>query len=394
MDRGAIEVEMPKLRSDSRQIYEPAADQAVHARIAFLYLGTGSAFGGFALGLARSLRHLDGIDATFIVASSRPLSSELSELGVKTLGVPAVEGLKPLAFVGNFIRARRLILNFLETHKPDLVVTLMPHVWSPVLAPEIKRRTRAYATIIHDATPHPGDPTGCLTRWLVCDGAFAHRVVVLSRAVEEALSSRQGIRPERMVRLFHPDLGPSGGGTTRSFKSGSALRVLFLGRIMPYKGLPLLVEAVELLRASGVDIALGVAGAGDISELRERLQKLGAKVINRWISDAEISELLAQYDVMACSHVEASQSGVAALAFGHGMPVVATPIGGLVEQVSQGQAGVLAADVTPGAFAEALRQLIATPGLYDRISLHLTSTHQDRSMERFASDLCAACLPK
>ena len=44
------------------------------------------------------------------------------------------------------------------------------------------------------------------------------------------------------------------------------LRVLFLGRIMAYKGLPLLIEAVEKLRTEGMPVSLGVAGEGDIAD--------------------------------------------------------------------------------------------------------------------------------
>jgi glycosyltransferase involved in cell wall biosynthesis len=69
------------------------------------------------------------------------------------------------------------------------------------------------------------------------------------------------------------------------------------------------------------------------------------------------------------------------------MPVVATPIGGLADQVVSGRTGVLAAEVTPQAFANAVRQLVEKPGLYDQISLHLAETHHNRSMEKFLGEL-------
>jgi glycosyltransferase involved in cell wall biosynthesis len=114
---------------------------------------------------------------------------------------------------------------------------------------------------------------------------------------------------------------------------------------------------------------------------------LGAEVINRWLSDAETDELLARYDAMACSHVEASQSGVAALAFGNCMPVIATPVGGLSEQVIFGRTGVLAAAATPQAFADAVHQLVTIPNLYDQISAQLMQTREQRSMHKFLTEL-------
>ena len=44
---------------------------------------------------------------------------------------------------------------------------------------------------------------------------------------------------------------------------------------------------------------LGVAGAGDIGELRGRLAALDAEVVNRWLDDDEIAPLLARYDLTA-----------------------------------------------------------------------------------------------
>ena len=99
-------------------------------------------------------------------------------------------------------------------------------------------------------------------------------------------------------------------------------------------------------RASRID--LGVAGSGDIADVRMRLVALGAEVINRWLDDEEIAPLLARYDAMALPYIEASQSGVAAAAFASCMPVIAMPCGGLAEQVVENKTGVIAPDMTCG----------------------------------------------
>lgn len=359
-------------------------------RVTFMYLGTGSAFGGFVCDLARSIRNLEEIDSAFIVAANRPLIGKLVQLGVRALGVPAIERRKPLRSLCNFFRARSSICDFLQAEQSDLVVTLMPHVWSPLLAPAVKQRSGAYVTIIHDARPHPGDRTSYLTRWLLCDGALADTVVALSQSVAEELERKRILRGRRILRLFHPDVTLGSNPVVRQLEPRRPLRLLFFGRIMPYKGLPLVIEAVEMLKKEGVEVALGVVGDGDIALFKDRLSRLGVEVINRWVSEAEASELLARYDAMACAHYEASQSGVAALAFGNGMPVLATPIGGLAEQVIPGRTGVIAEDVTPRAFANAIHRLVAIPGLYISISRYLSETHQARSMERFVGELISS----
>jgi glycosyltransferase involved in cell wall biosynthesis len=67
---------------------------------------------------------------------------------------------------------------------------------------------------------------------------------------------------------------------------------------------------------------------------------------------------------MVLPYLEASQSGVIAAAYGAHLPVVATPVGGLTEQVADGRTGLLAKGATAKDIADAIRKLIETPGLY------------------------------
>jgi glycosyltransferase involved in cell wall biosynthesis len=288
--------------------------------------------------------------------------------------------------VRNFACLRRQLLDYVRAERPLGVVTLMPHLWTPLLAPAVRRLGALYATVVHDAVAHPGDPTGLVNGWLKRDAVGADLVITLSQAVAQQLFAGGRIERERILRLFHPDLAFNGPPIARRHPR-RPFRVLFLGRIMPYKGLPVLVEAMEMLRGAGVAAELGVVGSGDLGALAPRLKALGAEVINRWVGDGEIGPILARYDAMACSHVEASQSGPAAAAFGSAMPVVGMPVGGIAEQVVDGATGVLARRASAAAFAQALHRLITDPPLYERISRHLAATAETRSMRRFLAEL-------
>ncbi|MGE3914417.1 MAG: glycosyltransferase family 4 protein [Hyphomicrobiaceae bacterium] len=369
--------------------------------LAFVYLGRSPAFGDFVLELARSVRDLPDISCEFIVADQTELADRLAELGVKVYPVNTFYRTRLHDVVLGFLGARRRILERLANTRPDAVVTLMPHVWSPLLAPQIRRLGIRYATVIHDAVPHPGDPTAWATRWLARDARHADLVVTLSRAVADQLITSRVADASRVRALFHPDLRSPQSIRSRTLDRMRPFRILFFGRIMAYKGLPLLVEAVGMLQKEGMAIELGVAGTGPIDDVRRGLAAVGAHVINQWLPSDEVVALLGQYDAMACSHVEASQSGVAALAFGNAMPVVATPVGGVAEQVVDGEAGVLAREVSARAYAEAMRRLATEPGLYDAISRRLAESHGTRSMESFVSSLatllgydCAGARPQ
>ncbi len=147
---------------------------------------------------------------------------------------------------------------------------------------------------------------------------------------------------------------------------------------------------MELLQAAGLHIKVGVFGEGDLGGLRPRLERLNATLNNFWIDDRDILGIVSSYDVVAVSHSEASQSGVVALAFGQGLPVVATPVGGLREQVSHEINGLLADSATPEAFANQIRRLAQEPGLYGKLAKNIAEQAGQRSMQSFLEQLVAA----
>ena len=360
-------------------------------RIAFVYLGRNPAFGTFVLELALAAMSHKTIAPDFFVADKTELSDRLREAKVPAFALPINFRSTVAHAVLGFFHARRRIISRLQKTRPTAVVTLMPHIWSPLLARQIRKHGIIYATTIHDVEPHPGDPTARATRWLATDASRADVVFTLSRSVADLLGARRLAEQARIVQLFHPDIGGRPGVRARQApQSDRPFRVLFFGRIMAYKGLTILVEAIEKLRAEGYRVELGVAGIGDINSLRSRLSAIGAEVIDRWIPADELTRLLAKYDAMACSHVEASQSGVAALAFANAMPVIGTPVGGLAEQVIDRKTGVLAADASSRALATAIKRLMCEPGLYSAITNNLTATAADRSMAQFLSRVVAA----
>lgn len=367
----------------------PVETEPRRRRVAFCYLGRNPAFGTFVFEFAVAAACQPSIDCEFLVAAGTELAEQLRQSGIRTFALPIKYRLPIGHAVLGYFSARRKILGHLHATRPDAVVTLMPHIWSPLLGPQIKRRGITYATTIHDAAPHPGDPTARVTGWLASDATHADVAFALSRSVASQIETRS--QGTRVIPLFHPDIGANRRhGTSRTRTPHRPFRILFFGRILAYKGLSILIEAVEQLRAEKLHVDVGIAGWGSVAALRPRLDALGVRIIERWVPSEELPGLLADYDAMACSHVEASQSGVAALAFGHGMPVIATPVGGLAEQVIDGQTGVLATDTSATAFADAIRRLIVTEGLYDAIARNIIATAPERSMERFVQGMLAA----
>ena len=234
----------------------------------------------------------------------------------------------------------------------------------------------------------PGDITDIAYRWLLRDLRHADRILTLTRSVTDALISSGRASAQRIDTLFHPDFN-YGRGRSAAAGNEAQLRVLFFGRILRYKGLPLFVEALDLLARRGMPVAAGVFGAGDLGACGDRLRALGVEVVNRWIADDEVASILARYDVMALSHTSASQSGVVAAALGAGMPVVATPVGGLAEQVEHGKTGLIAQRVDAEALADSIGRLAHDRVMLRSIIDEIERRRAERSMTAFADRIVA-----
>jgi glycosyltransferase involved in cell wall biosynthesis len=128
----------------------------------------------------------------------------------------------------------------------------------------------------------------------------------------------------------------------KHLSSDNKLRLLFLGRIEPYKGLEILVDAFTLLKEKQVLIELTIAGKGKLfSELEKKCIALGIVIHNQWIGVEEMSSLVGAADVLVLPYIQASQSGVISIALGYGIPVIASRVGGMVEQIHEGETGFL-----------------------------------------------------
>lgn len=356
------------------------------SRILFLYLGRRGALARLTLDVAQALADMP--DHRLVVAASNELAEQCRAAGTHVDVVDTFEGGLGALRVDRYWALRRALGALIARHRIDAVVVLMSHVWTPLIAAAVKRAGARYVVVTHDAEAHPGDPTAVLTDWLLRDARAADRVVALSRHVAERLVQRGIVRPEAVGVVPLPAF------RYRAPESPAAdppapFGFLSFGRIAAYKGLGLLVTAAEILRDRGVPFRIGVFGKGDIEALRPRLQALGAEVDNRWIDESEIGAILRRYDAAVLSHTEASQSGAAAAAFGCGLPVIATPVGGLCEQIEQERTGLLATDTTPEALADAMQRIASERDLYERLRTGVQERQGELSTEHFIHSLAA-----
>jgi glycosyltransferase involved in cell wall biosynthesis len=136
--------------------------------------------------------------------------------------------------------------------------------------------------------------------------------------------------------------------------------VLFFGRIREYKGLKYLIEAEPLITARVPEARIVIAGEGEPFEKYERMMINQDHFIvhNYRIPDEMVARLFQEACIIALPYIEASQSGVLAVAYAFGKPVVSTAVGGIPEALEHGQTGYLVPPRDSRRLAEAIVALL------------------------------------
>jgi len=265
---------------------------------------------------------------------------------------------------------RRRFAHYIQEHNIDVVFCTMDHLWNAFMIGVIRDSCAVYLLTIHDPTRHLGEDQ-VWRRWLLRrDIDASDSALVLTRSVGESLQTNYHYPADRIFLSAHGHFATGNLETVpRSLPNDRPVRLLFFGRILRYKGLDLMLEALVLLRREFPNIQLEIWGNGDITPYRATLDAIsGVRVENRWIEEAEIPGIFAATDLAVLPYREASQSGVVATAFAVGMPCVATPIPGLCEQVEDGVTGIISTGFSATEYAEAVAKILRDPAFYQCLS--------------------------
>ncbi len=275
------------------------------------------------------------------------------------------------------------LARWLRRERVDLALCAMPAATDLVMAAALRLAGVPYVVVVHDAELHPGDRFAAqirLQRWLT-KGAVA--VFALSQHVAARLHT---LLPGKTVLLSALPPFHYGADLPAPFAHGGKLRLLSFGRLLPYKGLDLLADALARLGPLA-DLDVRVVGSGPASAELDRLAAMpGVTVENRWVPEAEMAALLGWADALILSHREASQSGVAVAALAARRLVVATNVGGLSEQLKD-YPGAILCEPSPDALAEGVLALLNRPR--EPLAADTASTWQEIA-RKMVEDLPAA----
>ena len=157
--------------------------------------------------------------------------------------------------------------------------------------------------------------------------------------------------------------------------------VLFLGHLEAQKGIYDLLDAVARVRAVVPDLRLVCAGDGDrigVAHYAERLGIADAVKFTGWVGPSGKRALLEHAAVFALPSYDAALPVSLIEAMSAGVPVVASPVGGIPEVVADGASGFLVAPGDKGALERALRRLLIERTLAARMGAAARETARAR----------------
>ncbi len=256
-----------------------------------------------------------GGDAT---ERSRALET-LRAAGVKTLTLPG-RRFGPEGIVST-IRARRSVAAW----SPDVVSA---HANDD---PRLLFASSGYplAYTVHDPEPHPGASSSRRERlgaalWL----RSADQIVVQGHSLVATIRAQ---RPRAAISVIphgiHVAACPLPVPLTPT--------ILLFGRLEPYKGVLVLVEAMRAVWKKRPDARLLVAGTGPAAAQVPQDPRIELR--DGYVPESDVEGLLSSATVAVLPYTQASQSGVGLLAIANGVPTVVTRTGALPE-IAPGEA--------------------------------------------------------
>lgn len=215
-----------------------------------------------------------------------------------------------------------------------------------------------------------------LLREKIRAATFIRSISKFNKAFLENLYPRAGAGKIHVVRVgIEPERYRSDDGSAA--RSG-AVKLLCIAAMKPYKGVPFLIEAADILRHEGVDFRLEIIGSGPLMnrvaqsvtafDLEDRVRLCGV------LPQDQVAEKIRDADIFVLPSIIAADGQMEGVpvalmeAMAAGKPVVSTSISGIPELVEHGSSGLLVDPANPRQLAEALRQLIEDSELRERFA--------------------------
>lgn len=205
-----------------------------------------------------------------------------------------------------------------------------------------------------------------------------------------------GVGTERITRIYSvlkEVTVPEPRATLREEFGYRDFVVTTAGRLVPWKGMRVLIDVVASMRAKGVPVTLEIIGDGVCKdELTVHVRKLGAEAyvhLRGMVSREELARRITASDAFVLNTAYEGLSHQLLEVMSLGVPIVTTPVGGNIELIKDGETGIFIPYDNEEKIQEALQGLYEEPqsgkALAERARTTLGMFREDIVIEEFVT---------
>lgn len=213
--------------------------------------------------------------------------------------------------------------------------------------------------------------------------AAATRIIVPS-AYLKSIVTEWGIPPEKIQVIYNAVTLGEVGTVPSEVAQLSRPLVVTAGRLVPWKHIDGVIDAVARLHKKGLAASLAIVGDGPKRDQLTRYaeKKLGAQcVCTGTLSHADTLAVIASANAFALNSSYEGLSHLLVESLMFGVPAVATQVGGNPEVVEHNKNGLLVPMKDTVALAEALGHVLGDKRLHSRLAAHARESAKFFSME-------------
>ena len=309
-------------------------DSPIHLGI--LYIGKQGGICQYTYELVRVISKVARV--TCYLSANNVMQSQWRELPCQVKTFETYSGFSSLLWSMIDRQKQANVAEVIQADRPDILLDTGSGPWGGVIKKAMRSKPLLVDTI-HDVEIHPDRWWLFLKIYQFFYPTIADALVGISDYSCQQMKVKFPNTP--IVKSLHGVIHASDAIDLNRI-ANNRNKFLFFGRIEGYKGLNILVDAFQIAKQIHPDISLTIAGKGPIEDrVKSLILQLGIQSIDRWIPDDELSEIIADCGVMVMPYLSATQSGVAAVALGNGMPSIATDVGALPEQIIDRKNGII-----------------------------------------------------